>query len=242
MHKIDNNKTYGVFSNTVGRILSARIEEAGATVLTFPVRECEKIELAAGDNERMRNLHEFDWVIFTDIFSARFFIEALKAVNLDFSQLDALRICAMGENVVHYLRSFQIHSDLVVSPCDKNIAIAITQFSALKTENLRFLIPTGSFIKSSTVVELELSGTIVCEIPLYRIISFEENDLVRMKALILGGAVDEIVFSNVDDLLTLQFLFPDETLFELLKDVGALAANDDAYYSLIGYGLYPHYL
>jgi len=241
MNTTDEKKTYGVFGNTEGRIIQARIENTGATVITLPAPECERLDLDSEDRERLSNLDEFDWVIFTGVFAARYFIEALKAVKTDLSDLDGLRICSAGENVVHYLRAHQVHSDLVLAPRDNDLAAGIEEFAGAELNGIRFLIPTDQTATSDAGAKLKSLGAVVYELPLFRINPVEENDLARLKALILGGAVDELVFSNTDDLLSLQWLFPDEGLSELLKEIGVIAADEGVFQGLVELGLHPRY-
>ncbi|MBC7901047.1 MAG: uroporphyrinogen-III synthase [Saprospiraceae bacterium] len=241
MNKFEGNKTYGVFGNTEGRIIEARIEDAGAAVITFPFRACEKIALEDSGRDCLRNLDSFDWIIFNDIYSALYFVEALADMKIDVADLDALRICSAGENVMHYLRAFQIHSDLILAP-NGHAAGEIAQFAGFELNGLCFLIPTDSAAENMAAAELKCRGADIHELPLYRTKPVGENDSARVKALMLGGAIDELVFSNLDDLLSLQFLFPDHGLCELLKDVDVIAASDDVYQTLTESGLNPRHI
>ncbi len=238
VNSFDQEKIYGVFGNTEGRIIGSRIENAGSAVVCFPKHDCEKIDLADGDLESLRNLHAFDWVIFTDIFSARYFVEALADIATD---LNKLRICSAGESVVHYLRVFRIHSDLILTP-HNHAAEEIAEFAGVELNSLRFLIPSDSAAENSAALEFQSRGAYVRELPLYRTKTVGNDDLSRIKALMLGGAIDELMFSNLDDVLSLQFLFPDEGLCELLKEVVVNAAAEDVYQYLIEYGLHPRYI
>lgn len=238
--RIDKNKTYGIFANTDGRIIESRIDNAGATVISLPVRECKKIELAETDRETLRRIGEFDWIIFTDIFSARYFIEALNSAAVDVSDLDSLKICAAGETTVHYLRQFQIHCDLVLMK--SNAMHALAEFVGDKLENSRFLIPGDSATENSLSSELENIGVFVFKMPFFRTRPKDETDFARVKALLLGGAFDEIFFFNSDDIFHLLHLFPDQVPSELLKEIGILAADEDIFQSLTDFGLQPRYL
>ena len=242
MINIDKNKTYGVFANTEGRILEARIENAGGLVISFSVPKCEKIVLAESDHQILRRISEIDWVIFTNILSARYFVEAITTIPVALSDLDTLRICAAGENVVHYLRNLQIHSDLIFTPGLMDAQSVIVEFAGDELTGSKFLIPTDSDAENLEFSDLKTRGATIIEMPLFQLGSVADRDLARSRALLLGGAVDELVFTNQEDLFILLHLFPDQTLAELLNEVDVLATDELACQSLIDFALQPHYL
>ncbi len=243
MERIDENKTYGVFNTTDGRILEAQIESSGAAIITIPVLETESRVLENGHRKCLDDLSSFDWIIFPDIFSARYFIEILSELRGDLSSLDELRITALGENVVLYLRSFHIHTDLLIEQRDiQNAVPIIEEFAGVKLRSLRFLFPSGPAWPKSLADDIRSHGAHCQELELYRTIAGDESDNARIKGLLVGGAIDEIVFSSTDDLLSLQYLLPENGVHELLAGIGITAANAEIFESLRDYGLQPRML
>ena len=242
MISIDKNITFGVFANTEGRIIEARIEDAGGMVISFFVPECEKIILAESECQRLWQISEIDWIILTDILSARYFVEAITTIPGAISDLDTLRIGAADENVVHYLRNIQIHSDLIFTPGLIDAQSVIVEFAGDELSGSKFLIPTNSAAESLVFSDLKARGATIIQVPLFQLGTVAEGDLARSRALLLGGAVDQLVFSNQEDLFSLLYLFPDRTLAELLNEVGVLAVDEAIFQSLINYGLRPRYL
>ena len=96
MNSIDKNKTYGIFANTVGRIIEARIENVGGNVINISVPSYENIVLPESHHQILGHLSESDWLIFTNILSARYFIETITAIPAALSELDSLRIVAVA--------------------------------------------------------------------------------------------------------------------------------------------------
>lgn len=242
VNNIDKNKTYGIFASLEGRKIEARIEEAGGTVISFPVPEYEKIILAESDCQRLRKISEFDWIIFTGVLSARCFVEAFTNVAGSISDLDELRICSAGENVVHYLRNLQIHSDLIFTPELFDTGSVIAEFAGDELGGSKFLVPTNSSAQSLQFSDLKALGATIIEIPMFHLRSAAESDFARSKALLLGGAVDELIFSSEEDLFSLFHLFADQTPGELLNELGVLAADWIVFQSLVSFGLHPRYL
>ena len=105
-----SEKTYGIFPAKSKDRFIGELKKTGADVILFPQFAAEKIEL---EQSLIDDLHNFDWLIFTDVFAADIFLEMLKERDFDLYEFDNFRICSAGEAVADRLRFEQIHSDII---------------------------------------------------------------------------------------------------------------------------------
>ncbi len=67
----------------------------------------------------------------------------------------------------------------------------------------------------------------VFELPVYNIKFAEENEIPKLKALLIGGAIDEFIISAPTDFIGLNHIFNGERLDRLLSEI-KVAAIDGA--------------
>src|SRR5687768_2796063 len=103
-------KTIGIVENPKNKKLIANLEKQGNTIILFPEPETR---LVKNEFDVVENIRDFDWLIFIDLNSVDCFLKLLEENGIDFFELDALRICALGEAVSDRLRFQQLHSDVI---------------------------------------------------------------------------------------------------------------------------------
>ena len=93
-------------------------------MIEFPEIKTVKINLNDRQINLLKNLNEFDWLIFTDIFTVDYFLEELEKTGFELYELDNFRICACGEAVADKLRFVQVHSDVIPVNSDEEVIIS----------------------------------------------------------------------------------------------------------------------
>jgi uroporphyrinogen-III synthase len=233
MSNLLEEKTYAIFASPLNKKLIAELNDKGKKVVIFPTVTAEKLELSEVSKDKLKNLAEFDWLIFTDVYAVDFFVEALHCIEFDLFELDAIRVCALGEAVADRLRFDQIHADLIPSKLDEQSVIStISEYSIENIENLRFLV-IGE-INSKSFANFE-------HLPIYQATFTDESLKAKSAALLKGGAIDEFIFSAPEDLVSLNFLCANDELAEVLTEMQISAASESAYQSLSDHGLRPLY-
>ncbi len=202
-------KTYGIFANPIARKIIAELENTNADVRLFPPVEIEKIVLRDEEIKMLGNLKDFDWLIFTDVLAVDFFLETLAENEIDLFELDDLRVCAVGETVADQLRFSSIHSDVIpANHRTENILSAIGDYVGTKNfENLRFLFPKANADFETLAENLRAKKAGVQELDVYAAHLANKSEIVRLKTLLTGGAIDEFIFTAPADFIALENFF-----------------------------------
>ncbi len=236
-------KTYALFSNASNRKLIAKLEEKGSEVL--PITPLEIIEVNSQANRALlkKNLSEFDWIIFPDILAVDYFIKILEENKIDVFELDEKRVLAMGEAIADQLRFVQLHADIIPKTID-----AETVFSTLSgyLENnefagLSFLIPKEESLNLELKGKLLDENAKVTEIIVYRLESKQKNEIGKLKALLKGGAIDEVIFTSPTDVVFLKHILTPENLSEILSGIKISGVDEVTIYTLRENNIQPRY-
>ncbi|HEY0051164.1 MAG TPA: uroporphyrinogen-III synthase [Pyrinomonadaceae bacterium] len=238
-----NAKTYAIFSKPSNRKIISLLREAQNEVIEFPLVEAEKIELNSTQEAFIKNIFEFEWIIFPDAPAVDFFLEALAQANLEFFELDSLRILAFGEAVADRLRFVQIHADVIPARIDAESVFAALRdylFDEAEFKNLRVLLPKEAAFDTALTGMLRRKESVVTELNIYRLKPENAAGLAKLKALLKGGAVDEFVFTSPPDVSNLAAVFG-EKLKDLLNGTSVSATDETTFQTLREYELRPLY-
>ncbi|MCY7348873.1 MAG: uroporphyrinogen-III synthase [Pyrinomonadaceae bacterium] len=222
-----NNKTFALFDNPINKKLAAAVENSGAKLLKFPPIEAEKVVLNENSTELLKNLDRFDWIIFPDVLTVEFFLECLEENQIDAFELDAIRVCALGESVSDRLRFGQLHADLLPRRIDaENVLSSLKNYAAGdEFADLSFLLIVENSFGSAIKDELIKAGAIVSELPIYRIKLTKKAEIGKLKALLKGGAIDEFIFSAPTDFISLKYIFKAEPLARIFSEIKVSAVD-----------------
>lgn len=227
MEKLDLiEKTIGIVGNAKNRKLIENLEKQGNKIVLFPESEPALLKI---ESEFLSKVNDFDWLIFTDLYAVDFFLHLLEEKEFNLFELDALRICALGEAVADRLRFRQIHSDVI--PADNRMQ---TIFSALEDyvfgENefsgMKFLIIKKANAKSEIACVLSEQKAIVTEISVYQSDFQDAANVPRLKALLKGGGIDEFVFTSPDDVFSVLRIAGNENLEHLFSEIKITAGDE----------------
>lgn len=215
---------------SVGRELAIEFEAHGARVLTWPKLDIRALDNCDALDESIQNLFGYDWLIFRNFNAADFFLRRLKDLGRDISELDALRVCAIGEATIKRLDEAQVHID--VSP-DRLSSEA--GFTAIETYvggrdllgGLNFLIPRAAISRDSLAQTIEDAGARVDEVTSYRTSAADNTDLAQIKGLLSGGGIDCVAFAGGSEVLELAAVFDTNDLHRLVDGI-AVACIDES--------------
>ncbi len=198
------------------------LEHDGARVILCPTIEIIEPESYAQLDEAIENLYGYDWLIFTSVNGADYFLRRLKALGHDESALDELRVCAIGEATFGYLREAHIHVDVVPQESKAEGVFASLELYIGGHENLaglRFLMPRAAVARDYLPRALEAAGARVDVATAYRTVCPETAVRGRVEALLAGGAIDCIAFTSASTVKNFAQLFDTTDLRELLDGV-----------------------
>ena len=242
MSSAEIKKTYGLVENPLNKKLIAALESSGEDVLVFPQINAERLDLTKSEENHLKNLADFDWIIFGDVLAADFFIEFLRELDLDFFELDNLTVCALGEAVADRLRFVQLHADVIPSKINsETVFSAISDYTGFGLEEVRFLIVKGNFFDFSLVEKLRAEKAFVGELTIYEAGFSDDATNTKLKTLLMGGAIDEFIFSSPEDFLSLKYLLRSENLSEIFMEMQVSATSEVVFQTLQEAGLRPLY-
>lgn len=237
MPNFEAQKTYALFDSPANRKLIAEINKSGANQIQFPIVFTEAAELSEETKNLLKNLSGFDWIIFPDIFSVDYFLQALEKFEIDFFELDALRVCAFSETVSDRLRFSQIHADVISNLVETEFVLQTLKDYEPDFRGLKFLIPTKNGFDLKITERLIQLGASVNKLPVYITKINNDNQLVKLKTLLKGGAVDEFIFSSPEDVEFFAVLFQSNEFRGLLAEAIASATNAQTFSALCAFGL-----
>src|SRR2546421_11767832 len=90
---------------------AALLEGYGARVVACPTIEIVEPETYAPLDQALDNLYGYDWLIFTSTNGVDFFLRRLATLGRSVSELDELRVCAIGTATAERLTAAHVHVD-----------------------------------------------------------------------------------------------------------------------------------
>ncbi|HEX8843763.1 MAG TPA: uroporphyrinogen-III synthase [Pyrinomonadaceae bacterium] len=219
---------------------AAELERLGARVISCPTIEIVEPESYALLDEAIENLYGYDWLIFTSVNGVDHFLRRLDARGIEVSELDELRVCAIGEATALRLREALIHVDVIPEQFKAEGAYAAIESYLGGREGLNrlaFLIPRAAVARDYLPDALEDAGARVDVVPAYRTVRPQTSERGRVEALLAGGAVDCITFTSSSTVVNFAQLFDTTDLSQLLAGVTVACIGDITAGTAKEYGL-----
>lgn len=219
---------------------AATLEAAGARVVACPTIEIVAPDSYAPLDQAITDLFGYDWLIFTSVNGVDFFLRRLATLAHDVSELDELRVCAIGTATADRLRDAHIHVDVVPEQFKaEGVFAAIESYigGRAQFDRLNFLIPRAAVARDYLPQALAEAGARVDAVPAYRTVPPQTNDRARVEAMLVGGAVDCITFTSSSTVHNFAQLFDTTDLRALLQGVRVACIGDITAHTATEYGL-----
>ncbi|GAC1446668.1 MAG: hypothetical protein NVSMB56_07540 [Pyrinomonadaceae bacterium] len=211
------------------REFAIELETYGARVVACPTIEIAPPENYAALDEAIENLFGYDWIIFTSTNGVEYFMQRLKARKHEVSDLDDVRVCAIGTATADLLRDEMVHVDVVPTNSKaEGVFDALIDYIGGREmlDRLNFLIPRAAVGRDFLPKALEEEGARVDIVTAYRTVAPQTTDRAKIEALLLGGGVDCITFTSSSTVTNFAQLFDANDLSELLRDVKIACIGD----------------
>jgi uroporphyrinogen III methyltransferase/synthase len=217
----------------------SELRQYGAEVVLCPTIEIRELESYERLDEAIDHLYGYDWLVFTSVNGVEHFFKRLEARGHDASDLDELKVCAIGEATAARLRDLQVHVDVIPGEFKAEGVFAALERFVGGTEaltRLNVLIPRAAVARDYLPRALEEAGARVDVVPAYRTAVPDDLDRGRVAAM-LSGSADCIAFTSSSTVRNLAQLFDTQDLSEALAGVviaciGDITATTAAYYGL----------
>ena len=215
------------------------LENYGAAVISCPTIEIREPDSYDRVDEAIDHLYGYDWIIFTSTNAVEFFLRRLSHQQRDISDLDDLRVCAIGEATADKLRETHVHVDVI--PADakaEGVFAAIGEFvgGLDKLAGLNILLPRAAIARGHLPKALEEAGARVDIVTTYQTALPEDVDRGRLSAM-LAGSADCIAFTSSSTVRNLALLFDTQDLSLILRGVAIACIGDVTAATAAEYGL-----
>jgi uroporphyrinogen III methyltransferase / synthase len=216
-------------SDAHGRELATELERHGARVLTWPRLDIGPVENHAALDEAIENIFGYDWLVLRNVSAANYFLRRFQELGRDISELDSLRVCAIGAATVARLEESQVHVDVIPDQLSSEATFSALEAYVGGRDSLRglnFLIPRAAIASDSLTCSLEDAGARVDEVTTYRTCAANNPDLAQIKGLLTGGGIDCIAFASSSEVREFSEVFDSNDLFRLLEGVAVVGIDE----------------
>ena len=217
----------------------SELKRFGANVVLCPTIEIRELESYERLDEAIEHLYGYDWLIFTSVNGVEYFFRRLELGNRKVSDLDELKVCAIGEATADKLSDLHVHVDVIPEEFKAEGVFSALERFVGGTEalaGLNVLIPRASVARDYLPKALEKAGARVDVVPTYRTELPADLDRGRVAALLSGGA-DCIAFTSSSTVKNLARLFDTEDLSGALMGVVIACIGDITARTAADYGL-----
>ena len=184
------------------RALSQILAQRGAQPVELPTIEIAPLENYDNLDGALRQINEYDWVIFTSVNGVQGFFKRLYYQGWDSRHLSAIRFCAIGSSTKSSLAEYGIKADFV--PNDFTSEHVVRAFAGYNLHDHRILLPRSEITDAKLPEGLRSMGAHVDDVPVYRILIPEESRR-RVDQLIDSG-VDVTIFASSSSVTNLMLL------------------------------------
>lgn len=210
--------------------LTPQLESAGFQTITWPKPQLTALENFAALDEAIANLYGYDWIIFINPDAVRLFVERVQQQSREVSDLDTLRVCAIGEATAAALEHARVHVDVVATQTNPSAIVEQLATYAGGIEHLdrlNFLVPQAAIGRDYLKEHIENIGARADVVVSYQTVA--SDDLMRLAGLhsmLLTSSVDAVVFATPDEVFQLSRVFDTNNLGPLLRNTFVLAIGD----------------
>jgi len=178
-------------SSDQARILSAKLQNLGATTIEIPMIEVTTPSDTGPIDRSIRDLTKYDWIIFTSVHGVEFFLQRMAVLHVPFSNLGSVKIATIGPATSIALQNIGRSPDYVPSEfLSENIAPGLGRL-----EGKRILLPRADIASQKLPIQLREMGACVDEVVAYWTITPRELNSNRLRAGLESG-VNVITFTS----------------------------------------------
>lgn len=173
--------------------LAAMLRERGAEVLEAPAIRIVPIEENPALDKALKNIREYDWLVFTSPTAVGIFRDYLKRHSMDNRKISHLKIAVIGEGTGREMREWGFCPDLVPKIYDcRHLGQAL---KAWVRKGERILLPRARMGSKELTDILQEAGIETADIPLYDTCP-EELPWLDLKKEFEEGISDCAVFTS----------------------------------------------
>ena len=215
---------------------AAALEGYGARVVACPTIEIVAPESYAELDEAIENLFGYDWLVFTSANAVEHFLRRLAALGKEASELDSLRVCAVGDATAERLVAAHVHVDVVPRKFQaEGVFAALEDYLGGRGQfaGLNFLLPRAAVARDFLPRALEAAGarvdcvTFTSSSTVHNFAQlFDTRDLRGLLAGVRVACIGEVTARTAADYgLRADIIPPESTAAALARAVADFYSN-----------------
>jgi uroporphyrinogen III methyltransferase / synthase len=220
--------------------LSTLLEGYGAKVIACPTIEIREPDNYERLDEALDHLYGYDWLIFTSTNGVEFFHKHLIDRGLNVSDMDEIRVCAIGQRTAEKLHDLHIHVDVIPTQSTaEGVFSALSEFAGGDDHlrGLNVLLPRAAVGREVLPEALEKAGARVDVVTTYQTVLPENLDRGKLAAMLTGSG-DCIAFTSPSTIKNLAKLFDTHDLGKTLPGVVVACIGSVTAQAAVEYGLH----
>ena len=185
--------------------VNARLAELGAEVVQLPTIAITGLGETPPVQQAVRDLGQYDWILFTSANGVRHFLAAVRAAGLDPRAFARARLGCIGPATARCLDEHGLRADLV--PAEFVAEAFLAALLAEGVKGKRVLLPRARIAREILPDELRAAGALVDVVPAYDTHAPVPDATIR--ARIARGDVDVLTFTASSTVRHFRALFDD---------------------------------
>jgi uroporphyrinogen III methyltransferase/synthase len=220
--------------------LIALLEGYGANVIVCPTIVIREPDIYDRLVEALDHLYGYDWLIFTSTNGVEYFLKRLIDRGLQVSDLDEIKVCAIGQKTADKLHDAHVHVDLVPSQSTaEGVFAALSEFAGGDEHlcGLNVLLPRAAVGRQVLPEALQNAGARVDVVTTYQTVLPGNLDRGKLAAMLTGSG-DCIAFTSPSTIKNLAKLFDTHDLGKTLPDIVVACIGSVTADAAVEYGLH----
>jgi len=192
-------------------------------------------------DEAIENLFGYDWIIFVSETAIAAFLDRFRELGHEISELDSVRVCALGESTLAALERRQVHVDVVpqhfrAARLVQDIAVYVG--SSKDSNRQTLLIPQAMIGRDYLKPALEDAGARADVVAAYETVTKGEAlRLVSLKIILSTGGIDSVLLTRPADVQEFARVFDTLDLSHLLTSTDVVCGDEETSRRAAQFGL-----
>jgi len=196
--------------------LVSMLSRLGAQCIEIPTIQIVPPEDTAPLKESIKNIKDYDWLVFTSVNGVKFFFDTLFDMGLDVRVLGHLKFACIGPVTKERLKDYGILSDIL--PKTYRAESVIDAFSTVDIKDKKVLLPRAKQARTILPEELTRMGAVVDEVIAYET-RLHDDGKKELISLLENNEIDAITFTSSSTVSNFMSQLESKNAGELLNNV-----------------------
>lgn len=184
-----------------------RLSLLGAECIEFPTIQILPPESWEALDKAIEVIDSYDWILFTSVNGAKYFLERLSALGKDVRDLKGIRIGAIGPKTAEVWIRMGIRPDLV--PNEYRAEAVVESIGKWGVRGARVLLPRAAGAREVLPEELAKMGAQVQVVTTYRTLR-PDQEKGRLREMLSKGEIDMVTFTSSSTVHNFIGMFDDD--------------------------------